>query len=118
MNNNIEKEFNQIREESKEGIERLQGVLPTMAMRTAWLLASRGQGGEQRVVRSEDDGTSPEEDSSAKGDDSASSSMETNKPMGRWPPCSPMRHASKEWLRPSKEVCTRRVCLDLASKDS
>jgi hypothetical protein len=29
--------------------------------------------------------------------------------MGRWPPCSPTRHASKEWLLPSKEVCTRTV---------
>ena len=45
------------------------------------------------------------EGSSEDGDDSASSSSLTT-PMGRWPPCSSTRHASKEWLRPSKEVCT------------
>ena len=60
----------------------MQGLLPTTAMRTAWLLASRGQCGEQRVVRSEDDGTSLVEGSSAEGDDSASSSMESNDAYG------------------------------------
>jgi hypothetical protein len=38
MNNNIEKEFSQIREESKEGIE---VAIPTTAMRTAWLYEAR-----------------------------------------------------------------------------
>ena len=75
MNNNIKKEFNQIREESKEGIEVARG---TPYNNNVDSLASRGQGGEQPVVRSEDDGTSPVEGSSADGDDGASSSMESN----------------------------------------
>ena len=79
MNNNNEKEFNQIREESREGIEVAKGTPYNI---NADNLASRGKGGEQRVVRSEDDGTSPEEGSSAEGDDSASSSMETNNTYG------------------------------------
>jgi hypothetical protein len=40
MNNNIEKEFSQIREESKEGIE-VARVLPATAMRTAWIYEAR-----------------------------------------------------------------------------
>ena len=75
MNNNVEKECNKIREESKEGREVTMG---TPVNNNADILASRGQGGEQPVVRSEDDGTSPVEGSSADGDDSASSSMESN----------------------------------------
>ena len=45
-------------------------------------LALRGQGGKQRVARSEDDGASPVEGSSAEGDDSAASSMESNDTYG------------------------------------
>jgi len=40
MNNNIEKEFSQIQEESKEGME-VARVLPTTAMRTAWFYETR-----------------------------------------------------------------------------
>jgi hypothetical protein len=40
MNNNIEKEFSQIQEESKEGME-VARVLPTTAMRTACLFEAR-----------------------------------------------------------------------------
>ena len=75
INNNNEKEFNQIREESREGIEVARG---TPYNSNAGSLAARDQGGEQPVVRSEDDGTSPVEGSSADGDDGASSSMESN----------------------------------------
>ena len=79
MNNNIKKEFNQIREESKEGIEVARG---TPYNSNADSLALRGQGGKQRVARSEDDGASPVEGSSAEGDDSAASSMESNDTYG------------------------------------
>ena len=79
MNNNIEKEFSQIREESKEGIEVARG---TPYNSNADSLALRGQDGKQLVARSEDDGVSPVEGSSADGDDSASSSMESNDTYG------------------------------------
>ena len=42
----------------------------------------RDQDGKQLVARSEDDGVSPVEGSSADGDDSASSSMESNDTYG------------------------------------
>ena len=45
-------------------------------------MALRGQDGEQLVARSEDDGVSPVEGSSAEGGDSASSSMESNDTYG------------------------------------
>ena len=73
MNNNIEKEFNQIR----EGIEVARG---TPYNSNADSLASGFT--RQRVVRSEDDGTSPVEGSSAEVYDSASSSMESNDTYG------------------------------------
>ena len=79
MNNNIEKEFNQIREESKEGIEVARG---SPYNSNADSLALRGHGGKQRVARSEDDGASPVEGSSAEGDDSTASSMESNDTYG------------------------------------
>ena len=102
-------------QESKEGIEVARG---TPYNSNADSLASRSQGGEQRVARSEDDGASPSEGSSAEGDDSAASSMEYNDTYGSVAALFSYEHASKEWLRPSKEVCTRKVCLALASKDS
>jgi hypothetical protein len=49
MNNNIEKEFSQIREESKEGIEVARG---TPYNSNADSLALRGQDGTQLVARS------------------------------------------------------------------
>ena len=79
MNNNIEKKFSQIREESKEGIEVARG---TPYNSNADSLALRGQDGKQLVARSEDDGVSPVEGSSADMDDSASSSMESNDTYG------------------------------------
>ena len=79
MNNNIENEINQIREESQEGIEFARG---TPYNSNADSLALRGQGGKQRVARSEDDGAAPVEGSSAEGDDSAASSMESNDTYG------------------------------------
>ena len=79
MNNNIEKEFSQIREESKEGIEVARG---TPYNSHAESLALRGQDGKQQVTQSEDDVVSPVEGSSADRDDSASSSMESNDTYG------------------------------------
>ena len=76
---NIEKEFNQIREESKDGIEVARG---TPYNSNADSLDSRGQGGEQRVARSEDDGASQVKGSRAEGDDSTASSMESNDTYG------------------------------------
>ena len=79
MNNNIENEINQIREESKEGMEVARG---TPYNSNADSLALRSQGEKQLVARSEDDGASPVEGSSADGDDSAASSMESNDTYG------------------------------------
>ena len=66
-------------QESKEGIEVARG---TPYNSNADSLALRGQVGKQRVARSEDDGASPVEGSSAEGDDRAASSMESNDTYG------------------------------------
>ena len=93
----------------------MQGVLPTTAMRTAWLLASRGPGGEQRVVRSEDDGISPVEGSSAEGDDSASSSMESNDTYGSVAALFSYEARKKGMATALKGDMHQRVCLVLVT---
>ena len=62
MNNNNENEINQIQEESKEGMEVARG---TPCNSNADSSAVRGQGENQLIARSEDDGASPVEDSVA-----------------------------------------------------
>jgi hypothetical protein len=79
MNNNNENEINQIQEESKEGMEVARG---TPCNSNADSSAVRGQGENQLIARSEDDGVSTVEGSGADMDDSASSSMESNDTYG------------------------------------
>jgi len=79
MNNNNENEINQIQEESKEGMEVARG---TPCNSNADSSAVRGQGENQLIARSEDDGALPVEDSSTDMDDSAASSMGSNDTYG------------------------------------
>ena len=78
MNNN-NNENNEIREESKEGLEVARGPPYNSTVDSA---ASRGQDGNQLLVRSEDDRASPAENSSAEYDENSSSSMESNDTYG------------------------------------
>ena len=115
MNNSNEKELNQIREESKEGIEVARG---TPYNSKACSLAARDQGGEQLVVRSEDDGASPVEGSSADGDDGASSSMESNDTYGSVAALFSYEARKQGMATALKGGMHQEACLDLVSKDS
>ena len=79
MNTSKDKEINQVQEETKEGMVVAKGTPYNHGVDN---VALRGQGENQLVAQSEDDGVSPVEGSIADGDDSASASMESNDTYG------------------------------------
>ena len=79
MNTSKDNEINQVQEETKEGMVVARGTPYNHGVDS---VALRGQGENQLVARSADDGVSPVEGSSADMDDSASSSMESNDTYG------------------------------------
>jgi hypothetical protein len=113
MNNN-NNENNQIQEESKEGMVVARG---TPYNNSADSSALRGQGENQLLARSEKDGASPVENSSADMDDSASSSMGSDGRLGSVAALFSYE-ASKQGLATAFKRGTRKVCLALASKGS
>jgi hypothetical protein len=103
MNTSNNNESNQVQEEMKEGMVVARGTPYNHNVDSS---ALRGPGDDQLLALV---------NSSADVDDSASSSEGSNDTDGS---VSPTKHARRDWLRPLKEACIKKVFLALAFKAS